>query len=139
MSFRGTKKVLKIGVFPEDIIDSHIAPTSGKARHDRDDAIEKRAHRSQKCTSRAFRASNAPLPVRDPTKNESFLFPEEEIFEEIFERNRARKSTRSARTAFTARGALFLNVTPWVALPKLMVYSLVTTSSAPIFMRGVDL
>ena len=70
------KKVLKIGVFPEDIIDSHIAPTSGKARHDRDDAIENRAHRSQKCTSRAFRASNAPLPVRDPIKNESFLFPE---------------------------------------------------------------
>ena len=68
--------MLKIGVFPEDIIDSHIAPTSGKARHDRDDAIEKRAHRSQKCTSRAFRASNAPLPVRDPIKNESFLFPE---------------------------------------------------------------
>ena len=74
--------MLKIGVFPEDIIDSHIAPTSGKARHDRDDAIEKRAHRSQKCTSRAFRASNAPLPVRDPTKNESFLFPEEEIFDD---------------------------------------------------------
>ena len=68
--------MLKIGVFPEDIIDSHIAPTSGKARHDRDDAIENRAHRSQKCTSRAFRASNAPLPVRDPIKNESFLFPE---------------------------------------------------------------
>ena len=37
-----------------------------------------------------------------------------------------------ARTAFTARGALFLKVTPCVALPKLMVYSLVTTSSAPI-------
>ena len=66
---------------------------------------------------------------------EGEIFDRREERHEERERNRARNFVRSARTAFTARGALFLNVTPWVALPKLMVYSLVTTSSAPIFMR----
>ena len=33
-----------------------------------------------------------------------------------------------ARTACTARGALFLKVSPWTALARLMVYSRVTTS-----------
>mgnify|MGYP000922507076 CR=1 FL=1 len=40
----------------------------------------------------------------------------------------AGRKKAGGRTADTARGARFLNVTPWTALARLMVYSRVTTS-----------
>lgn len=101
---------------------------------------DKRANKYTACTFRAFRASLASrnrihfsrfqvcfyakiYASKGKTKGANLRVEEKCIFGNHAER---------ARTAFTARGALFLKVTPCVALPKLMVYSLVTTSSAPI-------
>ena len=101
---------------------------------------DKRANKYTACTLRAFRASLASrnrihfsrfqvcfyakiYASKGKTKGANLRVEEKCIFGNHAER---------ARTAFTARGALFLKVTPCVALPKLMVYSLVTTSSAPI-------
>ena len=100
---------------------------------------DKRANKYTACTFRAFRASLASrnrihfsrfqvcfhakiYASEGKTKGANLRV------EMHFSENHAER----ARTAFTARGALFLKVTPCVALPKLMVYSLVTTSSAPI-------
>ena len=103
---------------------------------------DKRANKYTAFTFRAFRASLASR--EDPFFEIQVCFyakiyastTKGKTKEQMCARNAQKcifgNHAERARTAFTARGALFLKVTPCVALPKLMVYSLVTTSSAPI-------